>query len=300
MLIVQCGSDDLREQTSSGDNLTRIANQAEDAGFFISSRKACRPRSICSILVRWGKGWGVPASYGKDLAYVHDAGHTDFARAAGPSLMTAIRKTGLPAGLVVDLGCGSGVWAQQLANAGYTVLGIDISPPMIALARSRVPEAEFRIESLLSTRIPRCVAVTALGECFSYMFDTSNSRDTLRHLFHRIYRALDPGGVLIFDVATPGRITGTGPQRGHSSSEDWAVFVESREDRRRRILVRRITTFRKVGNAYRRSEETHTLRLYTREQVERYLRCTGFQVRVLGGYGKLRFLPGLVGFLARK
>jgi SAM-dependent methyltransferase len=171
---------------------------------------------------------------------------------------------------------------------------------MIALARSRAPAADFRTESLVTAQIPPCIAVTALGECFGYLFDRRNSRENLLRLFRRIYRALSPGGLFVFDVATPGRISGTGPQRNHRSGDDWAVLVSAREDRRRRILIRHITTFRKTGNGYRRSEETHRLRLYGRQQVARYLRRAGFQVRVLSGYGRYRFPPGLAGFLARK
>jgi SAM-dependent methyltransferase len=237
--------------------------------------------------------------YGNDLAYVHDAGHTDFARTAAPFLLAAIRKTGRPTGLVVDLGCGSGVWAHELTRAGYEVLGIDISPAMISLARSRAPSANFRTGSLLAARIPSCIAVTALGECCSYLFDR-NSRQILLRLFRRIHRALAPGGVFVFDVATPGRVSGNGPQRNHKAGVDWAVLVTAHEDRRRRLLIRRITTFRQTDRGYRRSEETHRLRLYGRKQVEEYLRRTGFQVTVLSGYGKLRFPLGLVGFRAVK
>ncbi|WP_051452126.1 class I SAM-dependent methyltransferase [Actinospica robiniae] len=50
-----------------------------------------------------------------------------------------------PGAGVLDAGCGTGEpTARQLAEAGTRVLGIDISPVMLALARENVPEAEFR------------------------------------------------------------------------------------------------------------------------------------------------------------
>jgi trans-aconitate 2-methyltransferase len=79
--------------------------------------------------------------YAADLAYVHDAGFGDFARGAAPFLLERLQEAGLDGGLVVDLGCGSGVWAAELLDAGYDVLGIDVSQAMIALAHRAVPRA---------------------------------------------------------------------------------------------------------------------------------------------------------------
>ncbi|MEW9516626.1 class I SAM-dependent DNA methyltransferase [Streptomyces tubercidicus] len=51
----------------------------------------------------------------------------------------------LPAGSrVLDLGCGTGLpSARQLMDSGHRVVGIDLSPSMIRLARQHVPDADF-------------------------------------------------------------------------------------------------------------------------------------------------------------
>lgn len=238
--------------------------------------------------------------YGSDLAYIHDVGFGHFARGAAPGLLQLLRQHGIDRGRVVDLGCGSGIWAQELDAAGYEVLGIDISDGMIALARERVPRGEFRTESFRTAELPACVVVTAMGECFSYLFDRGNSRRGLTQLCGRIYEALQPGGLLIFDVVTPGRVPGPGPQRIFREGEDWAVLVTIEEDRQRMRLTRRITSFRKVGELYRRDCELHRLQLYQRSELTGLLRRLGFRVRTLAGYGSLRFPAGNVGFVARK
>lgn len=53
----------------------------------------------------------------------------------------------LPAGAsVLDIGCGTGrPTAEVLAATGHDVLGIDVSPVMIDLARERVPAARFEL-----------------------------------------------------------------------------------------------------------------------------------------------------------
>src|SRR5260370_27286075 len=44
---------------------------------------------------------------------------------------------------VADLGCGSGAFTALLARAGYSCVGVDISPKLIALGRSKFPGIDF-------------------------------------------------------------------------------------------------------------------------------------------------------------
>jgi SAM-dependent methyltransferase len=243
--------------------------------------------------------------YRSDLAYIHDVGFGNFAREAAPFLVKLIQANEKhppthPSRLVVDLGCGSGIWAQELCGDGYRVLGIDLSPAMIDLARKRVPQAEFRGGSFLSIDIPSCAAVTAIGEIFSYCFDEHNTRPALSKLFRRIHEALEPRGLLIFDVAAPGRVPGKGEHRSFREGEDWAVLLEAKEDKKHKLLTRRITSFRRVGEFHRRNYEVHRLRLFERAEIAQLLRREGFRVRTLDGYGRLRFARGHIGFIARK
>ena len=237
-------------------------------------------------------------AYKGNLAYIHDVGFGDYARNSAPGLLEMLRQGGIASGLVVDLGCGSGLWARELADAGYDVLGLDISAAMIEIARKRVPQAEFQEGSLLKANLPPCAAVTSLGECFNYLFDKENSLSELRRLFRRIYAALKPGGLLIFDVAEPGR--GKGPREKHKEGPDWAVLIEVDEDARTNQLTRRIISFRKVGPLYARDEEVHRLQLYTRSEVATELREAGFRVRSVRAYGDQRMIDGCIGFVARK
>ncbi len=206
----------------------------------------------------------------------------------------------MSAGSSFDLGCGSGILSRALVDAGYKVRGIDISPAMVSIARNRVPGARFEVGSILSAALSECVGVAAVGECLNYLFDDRHSMPAIDGLFRRIHEALVPGGILLLDVAEPGRVPGGGPVRRFMEGDDWAVLVESDEEAGDHILTRRITTFRRVGELFRRDRETHRQRLIPRGEVKDSLRAIGFRVRILGGYGTLRFPAGLVGFLARK
>src|ERR687893_834526 len=132
--------------------------------------------------------------YREDLAYIHDVGFGDYALESAPGILEILAQNQIREGLVVDLGCGSGLWARELTKAHYRVLGIDISEPMIDIARRRVPEAEFWVGSVFGADIPPCGAVTAIGEVLNYLFDPASDPRGLINLFYRVYDALTPGG----------------------------------------------------------------------------------------------------------
>jgi SAM-dependent methyltransferase len=237
-------------------------------------------------------------AYRDDLSYIHDVGFGGFAKGAAEGLLKILGQAGITKGVIVDLGCGSGIWAQRLSGAGYEVWGIDISPAMIRIARKRVPGGKFQTGSYLKITLPPCNAVTALGECFNYRFDKRNNFRELSRLFHRVYRALRPGGLFLFDMAVPGR--GNVPHSRYWEGNGWAILVDVVEDQRKRQLTRRITTFRRRGKLYRRDHETHNLHLFEQSEITKQLRQTGFSVHVLHGYGKLPLPEGCIGFMAQK
>ena len=236
--------------------------------------------------------------YDTDLAYIHDTGFGNFARNSAPGLLNIISQCGDTSRLVVDLGCGSGIWAKTVVEAGYQVLGIDISAAMIEMARQRVPEAAFQVGSFVDAAIPACRSVTALGEVVNYLFDLNNSLTMLHEVCQHVFEALIPGGAFIFDFAEPGRCRGLAQR--FWEGDDWTCLVDFLHDEPRQQLTRRIVTFRKVGEMYRRHEETHRQQLYERAAVAEILRSVGFQFEIVANYGATVFPAGLVGCVARK
>jgi SAM-dependent methyltransferase len=238
--------------------------------------------------------------YKEDLAYIHDVGHSDYALKSAPGILNILAQNQLQEGLIVDLGCGSGLSALEFTKAGYRVLGVDISESLIVIARNRVPDGEFRVESLFKTDIPPCNAVTSIGECLNYLFDADNDRQNLVQFFRRIYGALTEGGVFIFDIAEPGQIVAGNTTKGFTEGKDWIVLVEKEENQENETLIRRIITLRKVGETYRRDDEIHCLRLYKAKDIAEALDRVGFQVQIIGSYGEYKLPKAHAAFIARK
>ena len=179
------------------------------------------------------------------------------------------------------------------------MLGIDISPAVIAIAKQRVPSAEFRVASLFAAKIPACTAILSISECLSYLFDDSADR-RLDDLFRRIYNALCPGGAFIFDAIVPGQVPPGEMVKSFVEGEDWLVLVEKREDLAQQLLARRIITFRQIEGLYRRTDEIHRQRLFDANDLVEQLTQLGFQVDVQDCYGAFKLPPARIAFVARK
>ncbi|MGW6912411.1 class I SAM-dependent methyltransferase [Kitasatospora sp. NPDC054939] len=65
------------------------------------------------------------------------------------ALLAALLEQSAPGAPIADLGCGPGHVAGWLTARGARVVGVDLSPGMVEVARKANPEAEFRVGDLL-------------------------------------------------------------------------------------------------------------------------------------------------------
>lgn len=105
----------------------------------------------------------------------------------------------IPAGgEILDLGCGPGLYTKRLSAAGYRVTGVDFSKRSIDYAKSQDKTTEYRYENYLE--LDFCCAFDAVTLIYcDYAALTKPEREIL---LSRVYRALKPGGLFIFDVFT--------------------------------------------------------------------------------------------------
>jgi SAM-dependent methyltransferase len=225
--------------------------------------------------------------YGPELAKVHHEGFGDIALQATAMLLDELGRAGLTSGLVVELGCGTGIMSSVVSDAGLDVLGIDISEAMLEVARRNAPRATFRRGSLIDAEFPPCLAVTAVGESLNYAADERAGMHELRSMMMRIFEALVPGGIFLFDVAGPGRAGVEGTYDRFVTDDDWVIGARSTESPDAATLRREMTILtRSDDGTYQRTEEHHDLVLFDPRRVGAALTESGFEWATTTAYSR--------------
>lgn len=119
---------------------------------------------------------------------------------------------------ILDLGCGTGRHAEALARHGHSVVGVDRSAGMLALARKRNRDtgARFVESSIQSLEMDRTFdAATSFFHVMSYMTDTEN----LDLAFAAARRHLRPGGRFLFDFWFAPGVRALGAERRERAYE---------------------------------------------------------------------------------
>lgn len=239
-------------------------------------------------------------TYGPDLAAVHHHGYGWAATGAAQVLLDELRRRHLTSGVVVDLGSGSGILARIVTDRGYDVLGLELSPDMIRIAEGEAPKARFIQGSVVDFEPPPCIAVTAIGEILNYRMDERVSLSTVEDVFARVFNALTPGGVFLFDLSGPGRGGPGGVKQEFRDEDGYAMHFRAEEDRKRKLLIRDQHLFVREGELYRRVDERHILHLIEPDRAVAMLKRAGFSVRQRVTYPGGPKLVGWRVFLAAK
>ena len=125
---------------------------------------------------------------------------------------TAVGATG-PA---LDIGCGTGELATaRLAERGFDVVGVDLSPVSVARAKAAIPGGVFLAANIADLSLP--LRHFGLVTAFNSVIHIPRRRHAA--LFRDVRRWLRPGGVFVLNVETDGK-------SGEGTAEAWLDEVE--------------------------------------------------------------------------
>ena len=228
--------------------------------------------------------------YRHDLALVHHRGFGFHADLCAPGILDLLQPVRDRGGLVLELGCGSGLLTKYLLEAGHSVIATDASPAMLDLARQVAPSADIRELVLPDDPLPNADAIVSIGHVLSYLPDEA----AIDRALWAIATALRPGGVLAVDICDLewGQARRDAPNLGRVS-DDWAIITEFSIPSPNHF-VREMTTFiLEDSGSWRRDHERHDNVLIDTQTIPSALADVGVQATVGTSFGTETLPTGL-------
>lgn len=188
-----------------------------------------------------------------------------------------LNREGLHPRTAVDLACGTGSVTALLARNGLKVIGVDMSEEMLTVAQQKaaqLPRApQFICQRLEQLWLPRGVD---LAVCALDSLDYITDPDLCRQAIRRIYKALNPGGIFIFDVNTPEKLRAMDGQVFLDEDENVYCVWRGEFDENTNICSYGMDLFQRRGKLWQRSFEEHQEYAYSQQQLTDYLKEAGF------------------------
>ena len=229
-----------------------------------------------------------------DLARIHHEGFGFHADAVAPGILRILEPVLERSGLVLELGCGSGLLTKYLVEAGHRVLATDASPAMVDLARGFVPTVPVEVLRLPEDPLPTADAIVSVGHALSYLDSEEDSS------LAAMAGALEERGLLAFDICD---LEWGSARRGQPPGvwfgEDW-VLTTRRSVLDDRVFRREMTMFVRDGELWRRDDETHDNVLIDTSRLPGFLARFGVDAEIRQSFGNETLLAGLVAVIGRR
>jgi SAM-dependent methyltransferase len=151
-----------------------------------------------------------------------------FAQAAG-EVEKIVRLTGVKEGAVLDLCCGPGRHAVELAGRGFAVTGVDKTGFLLQKARERAAAAEVEVDFIrqdMREYVRPGAYDLAINMYTSFGYFTRKGED-IRVLAH-LHKSLKPGGMLLMDMAGKERVARDFQPVGGRELPDGRMLIEHR------------------------------------------------------------------------
>lgn len=229
--------------------------------------------------------------YRADLARIHHLGFGFHADACAPGILALLEPVRERGGLVVELGCGSGLLTRYLVEAGHRVIATDASPAMLELARDYATGAqEMRQLVLPDDPIPEADAIVSIGHALNYL----PTSDAIDRALAAAAEALVPRGVFAIDLCDLTYKEAQGvPDVKAWVEDDWALITR-RSAPTPDQFVRQLATFtRNDDGSWRRDDERHDNVLIDTSRVPALLAEHAVEARLGTAFGTEELPAGL-------
>lgn len=184
--------------------------------------------------------------------------------------------------LVLDLGCGTGTLTELMAEEGYDMMGIDMSPEMLQIAMEKRAESGHDIMYLCQDMRELelyCTVGTVICVCDSinYVLEDEEVIETFRRVNNYLY----PKGLFIFDFNTVYKYSEViGDTTIAENREDCSFIWDNFYEEESHINEYDLTIFVREEtemDVFRRFQETHYQRGYDLQEMLHFVKAAGLE-----------------------
>ena len=207
-----------------------------------------------------------------DFAYIYDKLIGQDYEKWADYIEDIFAKNNLKPSLVLDLGCGTGSITNILAKRGYDMIGVDISPDMLNVAREKATEEGLDVlylcQDIREFELYGTVdAIICTLDVLNYITDP----DDLKQVFRLVRNYLNPDGIFIFDINTEHKLKNTLGNNTFITDEE-GVFYSWENEYSDGLSTQYLTFFAELDDGtYERFDEVHVQRAYTVAEIKKML-----------------------------
>jgi len=187
---------------------------------------------------------------------------------------------------VLDMGCGTGSYTKAFLELGCSVVGVDLSPHMLDIARAKCrfggQKSKFYVGDIskdLNFTTNADIAII-MGDILSYQLDNESAYSTLENAYDNLVK----GGLLFFEVWYGPSVLRDGASVSVRSKETPDGTLVRYAKGSINIEQQKYTTDYKFWNCGDGSEytSTHHLRFFFPFELELLLQWSGFELLCIG------------------
>lgn len=199
-----------------------------------------------------------------------------------PSLMNRYEIPAEGTRKLLDVACGEGSFAVEMAKKGWKVTGVDQSEEMLRLAHHRANQIKQDIN--FQQQDMRFIDYSNEFDMVTCWFDSLNymiTRNDLQSTLNNIARALKPDGWFLFDMNTTYALAVKWQKNRCYVQQETPELLELHRtsyDFEKQLACMKITWFVKVGEVWEKYEEKHTERAFPLNVIEDCLEYAGLHV----------------------
>ncbi len=191
---------------------------------------------------------------------------------------------------IMELACGTGKVAVQLAHDGHKVTGVDLSDDMLAIAYDLMQEEEVHLQLVQADmreldEIDSFDMVTCFSDSLCYLFE----EEELEQVFQGVYQNLAEGGTFLFDVHSLYQMNDVFPGYQYIYQDEDEVFLWESFSLEEENAVEHMLTFfvANEDGRFERLQEVHEERSFPIEVYQTLLEKVGFKdVQVMADFGR--------------